>query len=118
MKKFKLFFCILLSLTIFNNLKTYTTQIRKPLTKDAFGIGLRLSNDASIELLKNDNLKLFKKWLNKERLYIFTINGFPYGSFHNKKIKDKVHLPDWTTNERVNYTNRLILILKELLPTG
>jgi len=33
-------------------------------------------------------------------------------------VKDQVHAPDWTTNERVDYTLRLFNILAELLPEG
>jgi hypothetical protein len=44
------------------------------------------------------------------------MNGFPYGGFHHTKVKDQVHAPDWTTNERVSYTIRLFHILEELLP--
>ena len=100
----------------FQNLKTYTTNIRKKITTQTFGVGLRLSNEAAKELLTDDNLTKFKTWLKLEKLYVFTINGFPYGTFHHKVIKDQVHHPDWSTTERFNYTKRLITILAELLP--
>ena len=101
---------------ILNNLNTYTTKIRKKITTSSFGLGLRLSNEASKELLMDDNLYKFKTWLDSEKLYVFTINGFPYGAFHHKVIKDQVHHPDWSTKERFNYTKRLIKIMAELLP--
>lgn len=80
------------------------------------GIGLRLSNKASIELSKKENLLEFKEWLTEQDAYVFTMNGFPYGEFHNAVVKGNVHKPDWTTDERVDYTNRLFQILSELLP--
>ncbi len=80
------------------------------------GIGLRLSNIASIELIKKEELQIFKEWLKKNDAYVFTMNGFPYGGFHNTIVKDKVHAPDWTTQERAEYTKRLFTILAELLP--
>src|SRR5699024_3695113 len=40
----------------------------------------------------------------------------PYGSFHRERVKDQVHVPDWTTKERLDYTLRLFEILIELLP--
>ncbi|HEX5025513.1 MAG TPA: metabolite traffic protein EboE [Agriterribacter sp.] len=83
-----------------------------------FGIGLRLSNEASLELIKENNLTIFKQWLKDNDCYVFTMNGFPYGGFHNLVVKDKVHAPDWTTTERVSYTIRLAHILTELLPEG
>lgn len=102
----------------FNNLKTHTTKVRKELTNESFGIGLRLSNTASIELLERDNLDQFKSWLENEDLYVFTINGFPYGQFHKERVKDQVHAPDWTTPDRLEYTKRLFSILSVLLPEG
>ncbi|MDB5012931.1 MAG: xylose isomerase [Daejeonella sp.] len=84
----------------------------------AMGIGLRLSHVASLELIKQENLNVFKDWLASQNGYVFTMNGFPYGSFHHTVVKDHVHSPDWTTDERVDYTKRLFDILKELLPSG
>ncbi|QXU42893.1 metabolite traffic protein EboE [Pedobacter sp. D749] len=80
------------------------------------GIGLRLSNLASIELQEENHLEAFKQWLAQEGGYVFTMNGFPYGGFHHTKVKDQVHAPDWTTGERVEYTLRLAEILSQLLP--
>jgi hypothetical protein len=82
------------------------------------GIGLRLSNQASIEILLGDNLQQFKQWLQATDAYVFTMNGFPYGGFHHTVVKDQVHAPDWTTNERLAYTLRLFRILSALLPEG
>jgi hypothetical protein len=83
-----------------------------------FGIGLRLSHQASLELSQEDNLTEFKQWLRENECYVFTMNGFPYGGFHHTKVKDLVHQPDWTTQDRVVYTLRLFQLLAELLPEG
>jgi len=83
---------------------------------EPMGIGLRLSNRASKELADQEKLAEFKTWLSKEDAYIFTMNGFPYGEFHNTIVKDQVHSPDWRTSERLSYTLRLTGILSELLP--
>lgn len=83
-----------------------------------FGIGLRLSNLASLELAKQPALDAFRLWLKEQDCYVFTMNGFPYGGFHREKVKDDVHTPDWTTAERVAYTIRLFRILAALLPEG
>jgi hypothetical protein len=82
------------------------------------GIGLRLSNSASIDLMNSEELNTFKIWLNQQQSYVFTMNGFPYGDFHHTVVKDQVHAPDWTSRERVDYTRRLFNILAELLPEG
>jgi len=80
------------------------------------GIGLRLSNEASLQLIYEENISAFKSWLEENNAYVFTMNGFPYGCFHHTRVKDNVHTPDWTTSERVKYTLRLFKILRELLP--
>jgi hypothetical protein len=80
------------------------------------GIGLRLSNEASVQLIEGENLAAFIAWLKENNAYVFTMNGFPYGGFHHIRVKDNVHTPDWTTNERVAYTLRLFNILSQLLP--
>jgi hypothetical protein len=101
----------------FNALKLNFPEIKKQLSPDApMGIGLRLSNIASIEILKDNNLPEFKQWLQHNDAYVFTMNGFPYGGFHNTIVKDQVHVPDWTTNDRLDYTLRLFNILASLLP--
>lgn len=94
-------------------------SIKKELSPDnAMGIGLRLSNEASIELIKKENISDFKKWLTEQDAYVFTMNGFPYGGFHHTVVKDQVHAPDWTNDERVHYTIRLFHILSALIPPG
>jgi sugar phosphate isomerase/epimerase len=83
-----------------------------------FGIGLRLSGAESRELLAGDRLERFREFLAAEDLYVFTINGFPHGSFHGGPVKADVHAPDWRTDERVAYTLRLVEILAALVPAG
>lgn len=83
---------------------------------DKMGIGLRLANQASIDLSEKSNFDAFKNWLEANDCYVFTMNGFPYGGFHNVVVKDQVHAPDWTTSERTNYTIRSFGLLAQLLP--
>lgn len=102
---------------VFESLKTYSLKVKENLNPDTpFGIGLRLSQKSAEELLQNNNLSNFKTWLDQNGLYVFTMNGFPFGAFHNTVIKDQVHTPDWTTKDRVNYTHDLMKILAYLLP--
>lgn len=81
-----------------------------------FGIGLRLANQASIDLSEPQNLQNFQQWLTDNDCYVFTMNGFPYGGFHDVVVKDNVHAPDWTSTERVDYTIRLFRLLAQILP--
>jgi sugar phosphate isomerase/epimerase len=76
-----------------------------------FGIGLRLSAVAARELLDGDQLARFKDWLDETNTYVFTINGFPYGSFHGSRVKERVFQPDWTERSRLEYTQDLFRIL-------
>jgi len=78
---------------------------------EAFAIGLRLSAVAAEELLQGENLQQFKAWLEETNTYVFTINGFPYGSFHGTRVKEKVFQPDWTEPARIEYTKNLFRIL-------
>jgi hypothetical protein len=85
---------------------------------EEFGLGLRLSNEASLSLMLDAPLAEFKAWLSTNNAYVFTMNGFPYGEFHNTVVKENVHSPDWTTDDRRDYTIRLFHILEKLLPEG
>ena len=101
----------------FTELKKNIPDIKKAVCPDAsMGIGLRLANQASIDLSETQNLEIFKKWLTENDCYVFTMNGFPYGGFHDVVVKDQVHAPDWTTQSRVDYTNRMFEILAKILP--
>ncbi len=103
----------------FQAIKNNLPLIKQAVSPDnPFAIGLRLSNESSIDLEKDDALSIFKDWLKENNAYVFTMNGFPYGDFHHTSVKDNVHAPDWTTAERVEYTNRLFRILQKLLPDG
>lgn len=102
----------------FTSLKQNLPKIKHSVSPDqAFGLGLRLSNAASLEL-EEGQLQGFKDWLAQQDCYVFTMNGFPYGNFHGEPVKDQVHVPDWTTNERLNYTLRLFKQLDFLAPEG
>jgi len=103
----------------FAALKENFPGIRKAVCgNQAMGIGLRLSNSASLDIQDAEKLHKFKEWLTANNAYVFTMNGFPYGDFHHTVVKDKVHAPDWTSKERVDYTMRLFNILAKLLPEG
>ena len=101
-------------------LKTHTLQVRDHVSpaNAPYAIGLRLSARAATELLQGDHLAQFKLWLEDENCYVFTINGFPYGSFHGTRVKEKVYQPDWTSSERLRYTQDLFTIIAQLVPEG
>ncbi len=104
---------------VFESLKLHAIPLKQQLSPDApFGLGLRLSNEAAETLLTGTHIDGFKEWMEDHGFYVFTFNGFPYGSFHRSVVKDNVYKPDWRTSERVEYTLRLCKILSRWLPEG
>ena len=92
-------------------------EVRARLSPDEpFGIGLRLSAGAAESLSHPAALDEFKSFLGDAGLYVFTINGFPYGPFHGRPVKENVYLPDWRDEARLAYSNRLADLLTALLP--
>ncbi len=101
------------------SLRAHAPELKARLSPEApFGIGLRLSGAESRELLEGDALPRFRAWLDSEGLYVFTLNAFPHGTFHGRPVKAEVHAPDWSDDERVDYTLRMARILDALLPDG
>ncbi|MGJ8652506.1 MAG: metabolite traffic protein EboE [Opitutaceae bacterium] len=104
----------------FAGLERYTLEVRQKIcpADKPYAIGLRLSAQAAAELSQPATLLAFQKWLEQHNCYVFTINGFPYGSFHNTRVKEQVYAPDWQTHERLDYTKQLFDLLVQLLPKG
>jgi sugar phosphate isomerase/epimerase len=101
------------------SVEQYACSLRKELTPGRrFGIGLRLSGIAAAALLEGSELADFKRFLDENGLYVAVMNGFPFGSFHCGRVKEKVFAPDWRETARVGYTLNLVQILAELLPPG
>jgi len=103
----------------FEAIRTKTLKIRKNIAPDKpFGLGVWLSRIAAGQLASEERLTEFKDFLNRNDLYVFSINGFPFGSFHGTAVKENVYHPDWRTPERVEYTCLLADLLTNLLPPG
>jgi len=104
---------------VFASLKRHLPPVKAAVAPEApFGIGLRLSADAAEGLRPPDALAAFRDFLAVEDLFVFTINGFPYGAFHGQRVKEDVYQPDWRDERRLDYSNRLAEILTELLPAS
>ncbi len=103
----------------FASLNRHTLAVRDAVAPGRpYAIGLRLSDQASRELVEPAVMASFKRWLDERQCYVFTINGFPFGQFHGARVKEQVYRPDWSSPARLEYTNRLFDILAELLPPG
>jgi sugar phosphate isomerase/epimerase len=100
------------------NLERYVVAVKARVAPDRpFGVGLRLSALAANALDDPGELERFRDFLRGHDLYVFTINGFPYGPFHGVRVKEEVYLPDWLDPLRVQYTDRLARLLADLLPS-
>lgn len=87
-------------------------------TSRRFGLGLRLSAISAHQINEPETLKAFKQFLDEQDLYVFTVNGFPYGQFHQTIVKDHVYKPDWTQSARRKYTETISRVLSKLLDEG
>jgi sugar phosphate isomerase/epimerase len=97
--------------------ESHVTAVKDAVAGDApFGVGLRLSARAAADLAAPDELSAFQGTLRDRGLYVFTINGFPYGAFHGTRVKESVYLPDWLDDARLSYTAMLGDVLAKLLP--
>src|SRR5213079_1635866 len=103
----------------FAALERHTLPVRRRVAAGrSYAIGLRLGQRAAAELAQSAELAAFQRWLAQNDCTVFTINGFPYGSFHGTRVKEQVYAPDWSTVERVAYTRQLFELLVQLLPRG
>ncbi len=101
------------------SLARYLPAIRAQVAGDEpMGVGLRLGHAAAEGLADPEQLGALKDLLASGRHYVFTVNGFPYGAFHGKAVKEGAYRPDWSDPRRLAYTNRLADILADLLPEG
>jgi len=85
---------------------------------EPLGIGLWLSATTANELAHADTCLQFRDWLQEYDLVPYTLNGFPFGDFHQEVVKHDVYLPTWAQPERLQYTSQLANILNTLLPQG
>lgn len=103
----------------FSALERHTLPVRRRVAPGrSYAIGLRLGQRAAAELAQPAALLAFQRWLDRHDCYVFTINGFPYGSFHGTRVKEQVYAPDWSTVERLEYTRQLFELLVQLAPPG
>ena len=101
------------------NLTKYSLDVKSQVRpKESMGIGLWLSATSAKELDDSNRLVQFRDWLAESGLLPFTLNGFPYGDFHQEVVKHDVYRPTWADPARLDYTVRLAEILNVLLPEG
>ena len=99
-------------------LDEYTAPLR-----DNFGqplaAGLWLAAPVIEELLADSQtVSRFREGLDRRRLSCHTLNAFPFGDFHSRRVKENVYLPDWSDPKRLAYTVNCARVLSQLLSDG
>ncbi|WP_155344505.1 metabolite traffic protein EboE [Acrocarpospora pleiomorpha] len=99
-------------------LRDYAGPVRRKLGVSRLGVGLWLSRPVADALAASpaEPVRL-RAALDREGLEVVTLNGFPYRGFHDEaSAKLRVYQPDWTSDERLDYTLDLAKLLTGLLP--
>jgi hypothetical protein len=100
------------------SLETYAPAVKKQVAPDTpYGVSLRISG-ASAGTLAADPAERtrLRIWLAQHGMYVFTVNAFPHGPFKGRTVMEDVYEPDWSTEERVTYTDQVADILAEITP--
>ncbi len=83
------------------------------------GFGLYLPALAAEQLLESAEAK--NRWLHachRSGWPIWTANAFPFGGFHGSQVKELAFQPDWTSEERLDFTCKVAELLAALMPHG
>jgi hypothetical protein len=102
------------------SLREFVPQVKRQISPDEpFAVSLRISA-ASAKTLSESAVEreALKDFLKQEDLYVYTVNAFPYGPFKGDIVMERVYEPDWTSEERVSYTNSVADILAEVSPAN
>ncbi|HEY7884161.1 MAG TPA: metabolite traffic protein EboE [Cellvibrionaceae bacterium] len=92
---------------VMHNLDSHLLDVKSELKSSTpFPLGLRIAGQAALEA-DDKAIEQFQQWCHRHNCYLLTIKGFPYGAFHNSRVKEQVYLPDWRNSERVTYSKRL-----------
>lgn len=98
-------------------LERFAAPVREELGTRTLGVGLWLAAPAAQELVGDDAaVGRLRAALERLGLEAVTFNGFPYQGFHDEVVKQRVYVPDWTSEERREFTVALARILARLLP--
>jgi len=92
-------------------------EVRQLRSLESMGSGLWLSDEAADRLSRDElSMNRFLELLEDNGIELFTLNGFPFGGFHDTVVKERVYQPDWSQPQRLAYTLKLARILAHCLP--
>jgi sugar phosphate isomerase/epimerase len=98
-------------------LSRFAGPVRRAMGSDLLGVGLWIPAGAARTLAADTRqCDRLRSALVAEGLEVVTLNGFPYGGFHDPVVKRAVYRPDWTEPDRLAYTLDLARVLAALLP--
>lgn len=102
---------------VLHHVTTLVPQVKAAVVPDeTMGVGLRVAARAALEFQDDRRVETLRQALADNDLYVYTINGFPYGDFHRGSVKERVYRPDWRDAQRLRYTIALARLLASVLP--
>ena len=85
----------------------------------AFGLGVWWNARTAAQLAEEPRAReQVSELLARHNLEIWTLNLFPFGSFHGERVKEQVYRPDWASEERLQYTRHAAEVVAALAPAG
>lgn len=101
---------------VLDGINTHTSAALRTFNRP-LAAGLWLSRSVVTELIQSPaQLEQLGQTLWQHDLSCYTLNTFPYGDFHSDRVKEHVYLPDWASDERLQYTLDCAELLAQLLP--
>jgi sugar phosphate isomerase/epimerase len=102
---------------IIEQLDVHAGPVRRAAGLDTLGVGLWLPAETAAVLAASaaERARL-RDALERNGLTLRTVNAFPYRGFHDDVVKLAVYRPDWTTDERLQFTMDCATALTALLP--
>lgn len=101
------------------NLEQHAIAIKQQVAPNSpMPVGLWFSAQSARDVMEQNRTSELSAWLNESGLLPYTLNGFPYGDFHEPVVKHRVYRPTWWEADRLAYTLNIIHLLDAILPAG
>ncbi|WAJ71357.1 metabolite traffic protein EboE [Catenovulum adriaticum] len=98
------------------NIQNWFNPVLKKRQQNSMASGLWLASPVAKQLVNdNDALQNFVNVITQNQLALTSLNGFPYGNFHQDIVKQAVYLPTWADKKRLVYTQNLANILSQTI---